>query len=99
MNIDQVKVETIYKNENDWEACGWLTYGRGSVLEGQSQEVPVCWFDTLEEAKAKYPKAEVVDHRRLGSQCGDGKWGKVLPDSAPDWFDPADAGERWSDDY
>ena len=93
MNIDQVKVETIYKNENDWEACGWLTYGRGSVLEGQSQEVPVCWFDTLEEAKAKYPKAEVVDHPR-------GRLSQpMLPNGAPDWFDPADAGERWSDDY
>jgi len=97
MNIDQVKVETIYKNENDWEACGWLTYGRGSVLEGQSQEVPVDWFDTLEEAKAKYPKAKVVDHPR-GRQHG--LWrSTLLPDGAPDWFDPADAGERWSDDY
>lgn len=93
MNNDQVKVETIYKNENNWEACGWLTYGRGSVLEGQSQEVPVDWFDTLEEAKAKYPKAEVVDHPR------DRLSRPMLPDSAPDWFDPADAGERWSDDY
>jgi len=44
--------------------CHWHTYPKGSVLQGQQQEVIDKFFDTLEEAKAAYPNAEVSEHGR-----------------------------------
>ena len=48
-------------------------------------------FDTLEEAQAKYPKAEWNDTAEYNPQSG-------LPSEPEEWFDPANAGECWSED-
>lgn len=64
---------------------------RGSVLAGQERRVFIDCFDTLEEAQAKYPKAEWNDTAEYNPQGG-------LPSEPEEWFDPANAGECWSED-
>lgn len=44
-----------------WTVYEHGTYGRGSVLEGQSRRVWLDDFDTLEEAVIAYPDAVVMD--------------------------------------
>jgi|TARA_B100001964_G_scaffold218502_1_gene259586 hypothetical protein len=92
---EQPKAETIYPFGNGkYEACGWITYGKGSVLEGQSQECVVGIFQSLEEAKAKYPSAEVSEYGR----CKEHR--PTVPLNAPSDFDHYDAGEYWGEnDY
>ena len=95
MDIRDVKVDRIYPVGHDrqsWKACGIYTYGKNSVREGETQEVPVEWFDTLDEARAKYPEAEVVDYEVYKQSH------PPMADSAPSWFDPANAGESWSEE-
>mgnify|MGYP001249959865 CR=1 FL=1 len=101
MDYADIKVETIYPRSTvalgrspcGWEACGWITYSESSVLAGQSQEIPVSWFDTLERAKEKYPNADISEHPRSGQRPS-------VSACPPPWFDTADAGERWhEDDY
>lgn len=41
----------------------WGTYGRSSVLAGQTKKSLVASFDTVEEALAAHPGAEVMNHR------------------------------------
>jgi hypothetical protein len=68
-------------------------YGRGSVLSGQARRSFLDSFNTLEEAKKAYPKATVNEHstRPIGAHS--------MPTNPPHWFDPADAGENWGEDY
>lgn len=103
MDYDSIKVSTIYPSVDpygEWEACGWITYGKSSVLEGQRQEIPVEWFDTLNQAKAKYPNATVSECPREKGVSFDYTDRPLVSDSPPSWFDPADAGEHWhEDDY
>lgn len=80
---------------------GHGTYGENSVLEGQALRQYLKHFETIEEAKVEYPTAEVLDHstkewRPANESLADASG---LPSVAPAWFDPADAGERWDDDY
>ena len=63
-------------------------YPRSSVLGGQQRRTFLDQFDTLEEAKAKYPKA-----KETGS-C----YMPPPPLWRPTWFDEMDAGEHWSED-
>jgi hypothetical protein len=63
-------------------------YPRSSVLGGQPRRTFLDECQTLEEAKAKYPKA-----KEFGS-C-------YMPPPVmhrPSWFDEMDAGEHWSED-
>ena len=94
MSDQNPKVDTIYPDGDEWEACGTKTYPRNSVLAGQQQEIPIEWYPTLEKAKAAHPAAYVSDvpryrgHRPMVSHC------------PPADFDPMDAGEAWSEnDY
>lgn len=79
----------------------WLvahgTYEQSSVLAGQPSRTLTCWYETAEEAALANPETEVLDHI-----TGDPFAINLinLPDVAPDWFDPANAGEVWhEDDY
>lgn len=78
------------------EAYGVYRYGTyedWSVLAGQEKRSSLGTFDTLEEAQAAHPEA---------SWQGEGSCGfreVNIPETAPDWFDEANAGERWTDDY
>lgn len=44
-----------------WTVYEHGTYERGSVLEGQSRRVWLDDFETLDEARAAYPDADVID--------------------------------------
>jgi len=91
----KAKAETIYPVGNGkYEACGWITYPEGSVLEGQSQECVVAIFRSLEEAKAKYPNVEVSEFGR----CKENR--PSVPRNPPEGFSYYDAGEYWGEnDY
>ena len=93
--VVKAKAETIYPlGDGKYEACGWITYPKGSVLEGQSQECVVDIFRSLEEAKEKYPGVEVSEYGR----CKEHRPSVSL--NPPKDFDYYDAGEYWSEnDY
>jgi hypothetical protein len=78
------------------DAYGVYAYGvypRGSVLEGQERRSNLGTFDTLTEAQAAFPDADYY------GEGGTGFVDREIPVSAPEWFDPADAGESWDEDY
>jgi hypothetical protein len=66
-------------------------YEPWSVLAGQEKRSARGQFDTLEEAQAAFPAA--VWHGE-----GSGFRDIEVPHTPPAWFDPALAGERWSED-
>ena len=76
-------------------------YPKSSVLAGEDRRSWRDTFKTIEEAKKAYPTAEVMEWSTGDSFKG------ILPEPAndmsqvaPDWFDPANAGEVWhEDDY
>lgn len=67
-------------------------YPRGSVLEGQERRTFLGRYDSLEEAKEHHPDAK-------WSGPGSGYREIYIPRTPPEWFDPADAGETWDEDY
>lgn len=66
-------------------------YEPWSVLAGQPRRSFRGSFPTVEAALAEYPGAEVLGHRTTSVAR--------VPDLPPADFDPADAGETWSEDY
>jgi len=79
------------KNGKGVTVYGYGTYPRYSVLAGQTRKVFLDQFDSVEQAKAAYPKAKQGAGYIVSSD--------PLGPLAPDWFDPAAAGEQWNDDY
>jgi len=63
-----------------------------SVLGGQSRRTFLSEYNTLEDAQAAFPEATFDNH---GSSYQPVNISRI----APYWFDEADAGERWDDDY
>lgn len=86
---------TIERDEfGVWEVFGHGEYPRDSVLAGQYARIFMARFETLEEAQEAYPTATVPEYStRIPSG-----W-IPMSDIAPVDFDPADAGERWDEDY
>lgn len=77
------------------------TYERSSVLAGQARRSFRGAYDTLEEALADFPNAAMLDRSTKPWEPEDASLEDLsgLPECPPDWFDPADAGEHWGDDY
>jgi hypothetical protein len=81
-------IEPVVSKGNDqWAVYSYSEYEDWSVLAGQSRRVFLDSFSSVEEAIAKYPLAQVLDHST--------KVRHTMPDTPPDWFDPLDAGEEW----
>ena len=85
---------------------GFAVYGHGvypqsSVLAGQARRTHLDTGDTLEALQEDWPKAEVIDCSTKPSRTGNESLAELsgLPSTPPAWFDPANAGERWDDDY
>lgn len=66
-------------------------YPRGSVLEGQEKRSALGSYETLEEAQRLHPAARY--------EGGSGFREITVPHAPPAWFDSANAGETWDDDY
>jgi hypothetical protein len=79
-------------SRDEYGVYSYGTFPRGSVLEGQERRSFVRSFPTLAEAREAYPAA-----RWDGGGCGYRKI--VIPQTPPEWFDPANAGESWDGDY
>ena len=85
--------QTIEPDEQYWNVYEHGRYERGSVLAGQSRRSFIASYESLQEARSAYPKADVIDHSTKLHH-------NPMPHHAPGWFDPADAGEVWSEgDY
>jgi hypothetical protein len=82
---------SIEPSGNCWWLCQRGIYDSSSVLEGQPFRQLVKPYNTLEKAKADNPGVKVDEY---GS-----KPEVHIPTNPPSWFDPANAGERWNDDY
>jgi hypothetical protein len=66
------------------------TYPSGSVLEGEERRSALGSYPTLEEAQHNHPEATWTG--------GSGYREITIPEAPPAWFDPAAAGETWSDE-
>ena len=77
-----------FDNTPDISVYGHGTYPQGSVLEGQARRTFLDSFSTVEEAKQKYPEAEVLNNTSYLPH-------QPLPSTPPHDFDPLDAGETW----
>ena len=88
---EDIRIEFPSKGATYYNECYGVykydTWPSNSVLAGEERRTYLEEFNTLEEAQAKYPKAEVVDHSCFRPL--------VMSSTAPDWFDPLDAGEEW----
>lgn len=86
---------TIESEGRRFVVFGHGEYPEESVLAGQYARCAVQSFDTLAEAQEAYPKAEVPEcSTHLPAWLLSG-----VSDVAPSWFDEADAGERWDENY
>ena len=91
---------TIEPSRGGFAVYGHGVYPESSVLAGQYRRSHLDRFETLDEAKREWPFAEVRDHSTKPARIGGESLGDLsgLPTCAPGWFDPADAGEHWSED-
>lgn len=82
LTIEPCRGET-YNRPGKVAVYGHFTYERGSVLAGRSGRAFVDEFDSVDEAKAKYPKARVLGfstHRPVAEQVAH------LPDDEGDAY-------------
>ena len=95
------KFDSFTIEPNLYGGGGVAVYGHGvyeesSVLAGQARRVFIESYDTAEQARAAYPRADVLEHStRVHSDDDDLETISGLPESPPDWFAPLDAGESW----
>ena len=95
--------------DDDWNPVQYTLYhnwigGKGTVMEGEFHQCPMhCEAGTLEEMRelAQRKKAMCQEENVKIEESVDipMKHFPTAPVCAPSWFDPADAGERWDDDY
>jgi len=55
---DYFTIEPSRYSDDEYIVYGWGIYPQSSVLAGQQRKVFLEEFETLEEAKEKYPRAE-----------------------------------------
>jgi hypothetical protein len=80
-----------FVHSNYW-LCQRGVYSESSVLAGQDFRRLMRAYDSLEEAKAANPGVPVPEEAYAPEPV-------VIPLTAPAWFDEANAGERWDEDY
>ena len=83
--------ELVPEEDGVW-LWGYGTYESSSVLAGQNRQARLDSFDSLEEAKAKYPAVRVREDDTVNMPASQYI---CLPDVPPSDFDPMDAGEEW----
>jgi len=89
--------EILLRREEDGvDAYKAGVYPESSVLHGQRRNEFVVHFDSMEEARKVYPDAVEIHKQSLDWETS---LTSGMPSEPESWFDPADAGERWDDDY
>ena len=99
MTFEHYTIQRCGPDGSSWVVYGHGSYEPGSVLEGQPRRVAVGYYDTLDDARLAYPRADLVwagDRRRRGRSLADLSG---LSKALPEWFDHGACGERWDDDY
>ena len=81
--------ETIEFVHGAYYHCQGGEYPQGSVLEFQQARFLMESYETLEEAQAAHPEAEVSDAFYMPPR---------VPDLPPPDFDPTYCGERWDEE-
>jgi len=71
---------------------GYGTYPESSILAGQPKQQRIEYWSDVETALLECP---MVGHRIDGTGNLPSSMLVTVSDVAPDWFDPADAGECW----
>jgi len=75
---------------NDIWLWGFDKYPRHSVLAGQFKQQRIEVFDSMNDARQKYPWVLVSENHPLPSA-----WMNTVPVNSPSDFDPSYAGETW----
>jgi hypothetical protein len=87
MNDHTIEPVNMFGGDVEYGVFRHDEYPDDSVLAGQPRRQVILMSEDIEELKAAYPDARVLDHStRVDPQ---------LPSEPPDWFDPANAGEEW----
>jgi len=90
--FDWYTIETHPDMPDEVVVYGHGEYEASSVLAGQYRRCFLDVFPSVEEAQRAYPDAEVSGSTKFVSDLA----ARDFENSpAPDWFDPADAGEEW----
>lgn len=77
------------------ELWGYGEYGPTSVLAGQFRRVFIDSWESLDAAKASFAETDLARLSTVEVNIP-----AEVPHTAPEWFDPADAGEAWGEnDY
>jgi hypothetical protein len=103
-DYDRITVEPVPEDGTcyggDHQAWGHGVYPSSSVLAGQPQRVFLAG-GSREELLAQFPNADVLEHSTRPWRDDAASLADLsgLPSEPPGWFDPANAGERWDDDY
>ena len=100
-DFNRVTIEpAVTSYGGEFSAYGHGVYERSSVLAGQARRV-FLQGGSREDLQTQFPDAEVLEHSTKPMRFGGESLADLsgLPKCAPEWFDPADAGERWDDDY
>lgn len=90
----KLHVEGQEGDQGRYVVKGYGDHEKHSVCYGQTRIVFLDAFSTEAEAREKY--GPLLD-AGYGSKLLDQDLTR-MPDVAPDWFDPADAGEVWSEE-
>lgn len=78
---------TIESNQYGTQSVyGYGVYSESSILAGQPRKTFLAEYNTVVEAQAEYPTATVDDGYTPDN---------TMTEHAPDWFNPANAGEEW----
>ena len=96
MNEIWFTIEPSRHSEGQWDVIQHGAYESGSVLEGQPKRSFEFGAPTIVECE-KY--CIINGHIPYQVKEGSTYHPKPMSDLPPDWYDPADAGERWDDDY
>jgi hypothetical protein len=93
-NVEAGEDVTIEPEGDGCWVWGHSTYGDSSVLAGQCRRRRIECFETVEQARAEYPRATVCEGANSAWNNREDRY-SFDRSVQPGWFDPADAGETW----
>lgn len=92
--IERMQGETYPWDGETYAVYRYSEYEEWSVLAGQQKRSFITSSTDIAALKAEFPHADDCTQDNSGTP----QVPVHIPVSAPAWFDPADAGETWSED-